>query len=136
MITRENMFDAIIEACPDFQPTWETFVSEWSTESKIAEEGLPLYLALGEFAPHLLGKLKNGDPDELGRIFDVIEQLHLEGDAYVREAATIGLLEALQNIGTGKQKTEIFERWLNPESRKWWIKLDQFWSGDTAALRE
>ena len=136
MITRDDMFDTLIAACPDFRPAWERFLSDWSEEPETAEEGLPLYLALGEFARHLLGKLGKRGSNELEQIFDAIEQLHLEGDAYVREAATIGLLEALQNLGSDKQKKAIFERWLKPESKVWWVTLDKFWDGNTNALRE
>ena len=136
MITRDDMFDLLIAACPDFRPAWEGFLSDWSEEPETAEEGLPLYLALGEFARHVLRQLDVRDAAGLRRVFDAIERLHLEGDAYVREAATIGLLEAFQNIGTREQKQEIFERWLKPESREWWIRLDKFWDGNTNALHE
>jgi hypothetical protein len=130
------MFGLLIAACPDFRPAWERFVSDWSEEPETAGEGLPLYLALGDFARHVLGQLGERNAAKLRRVFGAIEQLHLEGDAYVREAATIGLLEALQNLSTREQKQEIFERWLKPESKEWWIRLDKFWDGNANILRE
>jgi hypothetical protein len=62
----------------------------------------------------------------------VVERLHLEGDADVREAATIGLLEGLQNIaahaGVDPDRFKVF---LLPESARWWHELERFWRGET-----
>jgi len=38
-----------------------------------------------------------GDRDEFPAVFGVIDDLHLRGDQYVCELATIGFLEDLQN---------------------------------------
>lgn len=59
-----------------------------------------------------------------------IERLHVEGDKIVQEAATIGLLEGIQNVwGNSKLDPEQFATYLLPESRKWWEQLKLFWAG-------
>lgn len=70
--------------------------------------------------------------------FDVIERLHLEGDTYVRELATIGYLEGIQNaadadqIGGGATALEPF---LGAESARWWQGLNAFWTGAAPYVR-
>ncbi len=75
----------------------------------------------------MIGLLSSGKTDEIRSIFSVVEQLILEGDPYVREAAIIGLLEDLQN-GNLHQTTQPkdFIPFLPPESRFWWEKVDTF----------
>lgn len=68
--------------------------------------------------------LEQGKTETFPKIFEVVEQWHIEGDSYVQEAATIGFLEALQNINT---EPEHFRQFLGPESEKWWDKLNRFW---------
>jgi hypothetical protein len=124
MIVRSGMMQLLLDACPSFQPQWQAFIDEWKDEHE-----LPLYLALGDLAHHLIAMLAAGDTARFPEIFAVVERWHVEGDAFVREAATIGLLEDLQNDGLheGTDPTQ-FEQFLLPESRKWWRKLERFWS--------
>lgn len=129
-ISRETMFEPLIIADPSFEPRWTKFVAEWEDEPE-----LPIYLALSSLARHLLGRLANADTVGFDRIFAVVERWHTNGDAYVREAASVGLLEDLQNLSGGSGKRpETVEPWLGPESRRWWDKLDRFWVGDNKSL--
>ena len=130
-ISRATMFEPLLVADPSFQPRWTEFIAEWEDEPE-----LPLYLALSSLAQHLLGRLRTDDTAGFDRIFAVVERWHTNGDAYVREAASIGLLEDLQNLsgGSGKRSVTV-EPWLGSESRRWWDKLDRFWDGDNKALR-
>ena len=124
MITRESMFQPLLEADPSLIPLWKDFVEEWEGEPE-----QPLYLALARVARHLIGQLKAGETDNFPAVFDVVEQWHLQGEAYVREAASVGLLEDLQNtnLHDGTQPAD-FERWLGPESKRWWKKVERYWS--------
>jgi len=54
-----------------------------------------LYLTAGAFARVLLSRLDEPDR-EVDAAFALIERLHLEGDTYVTELATIGFLESIQ----------------------------------------
>ena len=54
----------------------------------------------------------------------------IEGDAHAREAATIGLLEGLQNVaGHRGLDPDAFVPYFRPESARWWAELNGFWAG-------
>ena len=127
VITKTDMIDSMLVACPSFRPAWDDFVTEWSTE-----DDKPLYLALSSLARRLLDLLATRQESELSQAFAVVERWHVEGDAYVREAATIGVLENLQNenIHTSTSPEEIVP-FLRPESLKWWRKVEAFSANGT-----
>jgi hypothetical protein len=60
----------------------------------------------------------------------LIERLLLEGERDLREAAVVGVLESIQNACShdGTDPERIGKRLL-PESRRWWNRLNAFWSG-------
>jgi hypothetical protein len=117
------MMNPMLEACPAFRPVWDEFLKEWNSEGEP-----PVYLALSELARHLIAALASRDLDTLRRTFAVIERWHLEGDKYVREAATVGLLEDLQNTNLHVSTTPAeFEPFLLPTSLKFWRKVERFW---------
>ena len=119
------MMAPMLEACPSFRVTWDEFVEEWKDDA----DGLPHYLALGDLARHLTAMLSRGETGSFPAIFAVVERWQVEGDEYVRGAATIGLLEGLQNGHLHESGTEpkAFEPFLLPESRKAWAEVDAFW---------
>ena len=132
-IPRERMFEPLLVADPSFQPAWDRFLEQWRDE----EVELPLYLALCDLARHLIGKLAAGDTQAFPAVFDVVERWHIEGDPYVQEAATIGLLEDLQNEGLHQTTGPAdFDRWLRPVSRKFWDKVEQFWADGTPIVSD
>lgn len=117
------MFDALLENAKGFVPVWEKFLEEWGEEDE-----LPYYLVLSELARYVAELIGSGNEDELGAIFLAVERWHLEGDSYVKEAATVGFLEDLQNINlVGREIPEVAEKHLLPESRRWWDKVHEFW---------
>jgi hypothetical protein len=127
------MMDVLLAASPTFAEEWDRFRREWADEA----EGLPLYLALSDFARHVIAFLEAKDDERLRRIFDAVELLHVEGDRYVREAATVGLLEDLQNTNLHRTTDpEQLRPFLRPESLKWWDRVDSFWKGNFRALLE
>jgi hypothetical protein len=124
-INHANMFEPLLEADPSFQPHWEAFLADYGEDAE-----LPLYIALWSLADHIQAHLEAGRSQVLDSIFSVVERWHLEGDHYVSEAATIGLLESLQGIGGD------YGQWMRPETARWWNKLNRFWDqGDDSALR-
>lgn len=125
MIERKNMFTRLLEVCPAFRPTWEEFIVEWEGH----EDDLPYYLLLGDLARHLIAMLERGETERIRMAFQVVEEWHLEGEHYVKEAATIGLLEDLQNTGLHNDETspEDFVEFLLPETRFWWFKVVDLW---------
>lgn len=132
------MFIPLLDADPSFKERWERFLADY------ADEPEPLiYIALWELAEHLVERMRNGDLARFESVFETVERWHTDGDAYVSEAASIGLLESLQNILGGNDRTKSidgvkasdFEPYFGPETKKWWEKLYRYWNGDTDALR-
>lgn len=89
------------------------------------------YLDAGAVARQLLDLQRSGLHEDLRAAFGVIESLHSDGDDYVRELATIGHLEGVQNACSHADDVSAtdFEPYLGAESRRWWRGLDGFWSG-------
>jgi len=117
------MFQPILEVSDGFRPIWNEFLEEWKDDDE-----LPQYLALGELARYISSLISESKDEEIKKIFAVIERWHLEGDSYVKEAATVGILEDLQNTNVvGEGVPEKIELYLLPESKKWWLKVYEFW---------
>jgi hypothetical protein len=127
IITPADMFGPVLAADPSFLPAWKEFQEDYGDEPQ------PLYyLALAALSRPLIAALERNETSRFDTLFDIVEQWHLTGDAYVREAATIGLLESLQNTGLHRKTTpEDFLIWLRPESRRWWDKVEAFWEHGT-----
>jgi hypothetical protein len=125
MIDASEMIPLLVEASPDFSEEWAEFRAEWADEPS-----LPHYIALGAFARHMCDLLIKGQDKTLIKVFEVVERLRNEGSAYVREAVTVGLLEDLQNANLHHPKTEPeqFERFLLPETARYWQKVTAFWN--------
>lgn len=113
----------LLVACPSFTDVWKQIESENGPDSP--GESRLHYVDAIEFAAHLVGQLRAGNRTEVSAAFVVIERLHLEGDAYVRELATIGYLEGLLDL----DDPDRFKEYLGPESQRWWRGLIAFWSG-------
>lgn len=128
-ITREDMFGLLLAADPSFYPRWDAFLKQWESELE-----LPLYLALDSLADHLLQQLAAKETGRFEAIFEVVERWHVDGDPYVSQAATVGLLESLQNLTGGNSRIGTVEPWLGPESRRSWDELDRFWQGSQSAV--
>ena len=108
MITKDQVAPMILKACPSFQDTWD----------KSIDKEL-LNVVMGDLARHLLSLFQRGVTDEFEPICEVIEHFHTNGDVFVRELATIGLLEGIQNNwANNDQDPEVFVEFLLPESRK------------------
>jgi hypothetical protein len=124
MIKRSEMIPLLVQACPAFEAAWQEFRVEWANEPE-----LPCYIAIGEFATHLSSVVANGNEEVLRHVFELIERLILEGDAYVREAAIVGVIEDLQNLNLHSgTKPEQYLPYLLPQTRRWWSKVEAFWS--------
>ena len=124
MISKNQMMGVLLDACPSFLPAWESWLKEWS---ELADD-LPLYLALCEFARHLIAMLERSEAESFPTIFRAVERLQEEGEHYVSEAAVIGLLEDLQNLNLHTvTEPEQFRPFLGPKSVEAWDELYAFW---------
>jgi hypothetical protein len=125
MITKEQVMPLLLNACPSFSARWEEHRAFYEDEQL-------LYIDLGEFAHHLIELQKTNRIEEFEAVFDVIERMHLEGDDYVNEAATIGMLESIQNVaGNSGIDPEQFAKYLKAESARRWRQLNNFWEAKT-----
>lgn len=129
MIDQQQVIPVLLDACPSFGPVWEEHRGEYGDDL--------LYVALGVFARHLLSLQQHGLTHDFPSVAQAIERLHVEGSPKVREAATIGLLEGIQNVWSSNGvNPELFVVHLLPESAKWWRSLNDFWSGKSKYVGE
>ena len=120
---KEQMIDLLLEAYPSYQHSWNEYIKD----EDIDEERL-YYLDLSDFVRHLIRLYQSGKHDEFTAIFDVIERFHVEGEHYVREAATIGILELL--LPDKHLSGEEFIEYFGKSTLNSWELLCKFWRGE------
>ena len=134
MIVKQDMFIRLLEVCPTFGKVLNALKEEWRDEPS----GHPIYLALSGLAQHIIEMLEQDRVEEVTKALDLAEQWLLEGDRFVREAATVGLLEDLQNgvrYNAARGPDDIYEL-LRPECRRMWDELNRFWAQVELAARQ
>ena len=124
MITKDQIMLLALQACPSFQSKWLQLVEQGDDE-------LP-YVCMGDFVSHLRELEANGDPAALERAALLVERLHVEGDAFVQEAATIGFLEAF----IGPTGADFMVPLLGPQSQRWLNEVRAFWGGERRYIGE
>jgi hypothetical protein len=114
----------------DIIPLLRDAAPQWKPDSDD-----PVFVQLGSLGRYIVECVASGQTNSLQPVFDAVERLHIEGDAYTREAATIGILEAIQNIACHANiPHDAFEPFLRPESQRWWDKLNDFWEGQSSTV--
>ena len=131
-ITRDDMFEPLLEALPQFRPAWENFIDEWTPKpgeySDLPPGEYPNYLLLGDLAGYLCDLLEKDQTEDVVKTLAVAERWLLEGEHYVHEAAIVGLLEDLQGYCQRRKiPEEKFLALMGPEGQFWWNKLNGFW---------
>jgi hypothetical protein len=124
MIVRSEMMPALLEACPSFAPQYSKFCAEWQNNPS-----KPDYLALAELARHIAERFDRNEMQEIPTLFTAVERLLLEGEPYVSEALTVGLLENLQNSNIyPTENWNALTLFFSPETAYWWGKVYDFWN--------
>jgi len=128
VIETDQVLDMLVQACPTFAAARDAHVAEYGNDV--------LYVAAGEFAHHLLA-LQLGDATScFAEVGATIERMHTDGTPEVKELATIGVLEGIQNVwGHSSVSPDEFLQYLGPESHSWWQGLNNFWSGKAPVVR-
>jgi len=90
------------------------------------------YIVAGNFQRFLLESYNNNEKEIYHKGLDFIEKLHLSYCSKVRELATIGYLESFLDWS---DKDTLFND-LGAESKKWWVELNLFWSGEIKYIGE
>lgn len=123
MITKDNLLECILKRSDDFKEHLETHNPDWKEEGD--------YTALAEYARYILSLYKENKEEQIKENFRLIGEVFDEGDQYVKEAVTIGLLETLQNnISWEKDiKGEVFLPLLSEALKNEWKKVGDFWEG-------
>ena len=119
---KPNIAALWLDACPSFGPAFA---------DSCADHGETLlYVHAGAFARHLLALHRSQQRDEFPAIAAFIESLHTDADHATREFATIGILEAIQNVWSHSELSpDEFLPFLQPVSAVAWRTLNQFWAG-------
>ena len=126
MITQDQIIPIVLKACPSFKGVYE-----------ISDNQDLVYAVMGELAYHLLSLYKENQTEEFNELSKVIEDIHIDGDGYVKELATIDFLESIQNIWINNEvDSEIFSKYFRPESKKWWDQLNDFLEGKISSVGE
>lgn len=123
-IRRENCIEFIIGYCPQ--------IAAGVTKERQFFGGYEpgLYSELSAFNEFVVCAIKE-DSDDLTQATQCLELLFELGNAEVREAATVGVLEGVTNFCIADDITFTrFVKQLLPKSRRAYEQLDKFWGTD------
>jgi iron-sulfur cluster repair protein YtfE (RIC family) len=128
MIEKEQILEKLLTAVPSYTSRYEQYINE---NYEPGEERL-IYVDISDFVKHVIECYQRKKTEEFDALFEVIEQLHTNGDSSVKEVATVGILESFQNqlLDENIEYSE-FERLLKSESKRWWNHLIDYWNGKT-----
>jgi hypothetical protein len=113
---REGVPRLLIAASPSFEKSaeWTEFWNDFGADVDVLD-----YLLVSGFVRHLINLKLADETGEIDAIFELVEQMHIRGDSYVRELATVGILEDLQNTNLHHDGTSPadFVKYLRPVSK-------------------
>jgi hypothetical protein len=91
---------------------------------------------MGEFVRFVIEDLDEKEKlDETRRVFQVLENLLVEGDRETRDLIGLGFFEALQNVASHRpQGNKVYEQFVGPMSRKVWNELQKMWAGKSSLM--
>jgi hypothetical protein len=123
MISKEDVVPLLWEACPSFKP-----ILEAERETYWDDSDWLLYPVVGLLAAHIIELFQRGVMEEVVAYFSLAERLCVEGNEYVQELATVGLLEDIQNHALNNSiALDSFLSFLGPQSGRRWKELIEFW---------
>lgn len=120
-----DLVPALLSACPKAKARWDEHLEQWRGEPR------GHFNDMAVFAHHIVESyFEHDDRREMRPFFDLLNHMLLYGDAQVRELATIGLIEDIQNIASGRPgRWQVFEPWLHPATRQAWQQIEEMWRG-------
>lgn len=129
MILREEIPELLVEALPSFHESCAESVSLYGADN--------YYAVAGALADHLLILHRQNGHTQFATLAAAIEKLHIDGEPYVAELATIGILEGIQDVWRNSSADpEEFAMFLLPVSRQWRRSLNRFWNGEIGYVGE
>jgi hypothetical protein len=115
----DRVMPALVAVCPSFDQQWAALLSD-------AEGENGPYVAVGQFAAHLVDKLQNDETSEFPEVFRVVEDLLAADEPGVRDLVVVGLIEDLQN-DAGQAPAGAFRPWLGALTATAWDDVNRFW---------
>ncbi len=131
-LTKAQIIPELLLACPELQNAWDKHAADWADEDPNDYDGeIPgEYNNASAIVHELIEFYGRGETASFPRFFTFIERLITGGDAEVQNIAVVGYLETLQTVASWKEhREEVFVPWLQPESRRWWKQIEQWWAG-------
>ena len=121
-MTAKEIIPTLLQACPEFRPTWEQHLAHWGND----ERGD--YIDMSAFAHFLIDSYKSHRRECLPKAFQSIEDmLHADNDE-VYQLLTVGLLEDILVISSHMWRNP-FPKWLGPKSKSAWLEIEKTWEG-------
>ncbi|MCP3807741.1 hypothetical protein NLX78_10905 [Paenibacillus sp. Lou8.1] len=98
MIIKEQVMEMLLIASLSYKIRYDKYIKE---NYKPGEDRL-IYIEVCDFIDHLFDNYLKRKVDEFDNIFELIEKLHIDGDDFVKELATVGFLENLRTYYCGR----------------------------------
>jgi hypothetical protein len=120
----EKLFYELISDNLELKELYEIYSNE-----KHPENGITHYCDIEQISDYIVSKIIIEETQNLGKLFEKIENILKSCDNYVENLIVVGLFEGIQNPG----KVEYhfgFNKWLKPISKLKWDKLIDFWEGE------
>lgn len=125
MKNRDAVMAEFVRIYPSFNASWEV---NKSTERDPHSETV-LYSDLTFFAQFMVNQIELDSKLEIHLVFETIERLLLQGDSFVSEAISVGLLEDIQNELLNRSvDLHVYDRYMQSETKRIWQELIKFWN--------
>ena len=124
-LTRNTMWDVLLERVPGFLVHRNEFLADWETEG----EPLPEFNCTKTLAVYCISSYSRGDFETVQNVLDIVDLWLRDGDDDVQELAVVGFIEDLSN-GVLHEATEPdnFERFMSDLVRGEWDGIREGWA--------
>jgi len=122
MLTVDELVPEFLARCPGLKSDWDRHLEFWGDE----ERGT--FNDMAVIAHYLVACYEQQQLNEFPAAFSLLERCFADGDDQAKEAATIGIIEDIQNISSNREfGPQVFESWLGPQTKKAWDQLAAAW---------
>ena len=127
--TEEDCMDEVLKRVPGFQNTWQEHQEFWDGEKA------GLVLDMIELASYTQTLLESGSERELSTIFQLIEEMLLDGSEKVKGAVITGFLETIVNaVEEESPYLPLLARLLGEKSKAYCAEWLTFSGGDLPGI--
>lgn len=120
MIKSTEMISKLIDAEPPFKAKISNHREKWGKEV--------LSVQFMEFAYYIVQKISVQDIESLANTFSTIETFFTDGDESTQRLASIGLMEAIQDVSmSGNIPDSVLTKLMGTETLKSWNLLRDTW---------